>query len=100
MVIALKSDDYKRQDSKMHLSLVSLPLFGMPGVTEMLIIGGIVVLLFGTSKIAKLGKGLGEGIRNFKEGVSSDSAASKKENTDSKQIEIASDDSKEDKCEV
>lgn len=29
----------------------------------------IILLLFGTSKIASVGKGLGEGIRNFKKGI-------------------------------
>lgn len=29
----------------------------------------IALLLFGPSKLASLGKGLGEGIRNFKEGM-------------------------------
>jgi sec-independent protein translocase protein TatA len=33
---------------------------------EMFMIAGVVVLLFGTSKLPKLGQNLGEGIRNFK----------------------------------
>ena len=36
------------------------------GMTELLIILAIVVLIFGVNKIPQLGKGLGEGIRNFK----------------------------------
>ena len=36
------------------------------GTMEMLVIAGVVVLLFGTSKLPKLGQNLGEGIRNFK----------------------------------
>lgn len=36
------------------------------GTMEMLLIAGVVVLLFGTSKLPKLGQNLGEGIRNFK----------------------------------
>jgi len=42
---------------------------GRLGATEILIILAIVVLLFGGRKIADLGKGLGEGIRNFKKGI-------------------------------
>ena len=34
--------------------------------THILLILGIALLLFGPSKFASLGKGLGEGIRNFK----------------------------------
>ncbi|MGA8272105.1 MAG: twin-arginine translocase TatA/TatE family subunit [Candidatus Sulfotelmatobacter sp.] len=33
---------------------------------HLLIIIGIILLIFGTSKFAALGKGMGEGIRNFK----------------------------------
>ena len=36
------------------------------GPTELIIILIIVILIFGVNKIPKLGKGLGEGIRNFK----------------------------------
>jgi sec-independent protein translocase protein TatA len=34
-----------------------------------LLVIAIVFLLFGTSKLGSLGKGLAEGIRNFKEGM-------------------------------
>jgi len=36
---------------------------------ELLIILLIVVVIFGASKLPQLGKGLGEGIRNFRQGV-------------------------------
>ena len=39
---------------------------GMPGGTELLIIFGIVILLFGAKKIPELAKGIGKGIKNFK----------------------------------
>jgi len=39
------------------------------GVTELLVILAIVVLLFGGSKLPKLGQSLGESIANFKKGV-------------------------------
>ena len=39
---------------------------GMPGGTELLLIFGIIVLLFGAKKIPDLAKGLGQGIKNFK----------------------------------
>jgi len=43
-------------------------LFGL-GVQEVLLILLIVVLIFGASRIPELGKGLGEGIKNFKKGM-------------------------------
>jgi sec-independent protein translocase protein TatA len=39
---------------------------GMPSGTELLIIFGIIVLLFGAKKIPELAKGFGKGIKNFK----------------------------------
>ena len=43
-----------------------MPNLGLP---ELLVILVIVVLLFGVGKIPQLGKGLGEGIRNFKDAM-------------------------------
>lgn len=42
------------------------------GVPELMIIFLIIVLLFGASRLPQIGKGLGEGIRNFKKGMSGD----------------------------
>jgi sec-independent protein translocase protein TatA len=47
-------------------------MFGSLGIPELLILLAIVVLIFGVNKLPKLGKGLGEGIRNFKESVRTD----------------------------
>ena len=41
----------------------------VPGWPELLLILFIVLLIFGSGKLADLGKGLGEGIRNFKRGM-------------------------------
>lgn len=43
-------------------------MFGI-GTTELLILLGILVLLFGSSKLPQLGSGIGEGIRNFKKAM-------------------------------
>ncbi len=37
-----------------------------PSAIQILIVVGVVVLLFGAGRIAGFGKGLGEGIRNFR----------------------------------
>ncbi len=42
---------------------------GKLGLPEILLILAVALLLFGPSKLASLGKGLGEGIRNFKTAI-------------------------------
>jgi sec-independent protein translocase protein TatA len=42
---------------------------GRIGLPELLVIFLILVVLFGATKIPQLGRGLGEGIRNFKKGL-------------------------------
>jgi sec-independent protein translocase protein TatA len=41
-------------------------MFGSLGFAEILVIGLIAVVIFGGSRMADLGKGLGDGVRNFK----------------------------------
>ena len=45
---------------------------GKFGLTEILIILGIAIILFGAGRLADIGKGLGQGIRNFKKGLKED----------------------------
>jgi sec-independent protein translocase protein TatA len=49
-------------------------MFGTLGFPELLVILVIVIVIFGVNKLPKLGKGLGEGIRNFKDSVRSGDA--------------------------
>jgi sec-independent protein translocase protein TatA len=51
-------------------------MFESIGMPELLVILVLAVLLFGSSKIPELAKGLGEGIRNFKDSLKSDSMKS------------------------
>jgi sec-independent protein translocase protein TatA len=45
---------------------------GRLGPLEIVLILGVALLLFGAGRIADIGKGLGEGIRNFKKGIKDD----------------------------
>jgi sec-independent protein translocase protein TatA len=40
--------------------------FGPIGLPEMLIILVIIMLIFGASRLPEIGKGIGQGIKNFK----------------------------------
>jgi sec-independent protein translocase protein TatA len=53
-------------------------MIGKLGLPEILIILAIALLIFGPSKLADLGKGLGEGIKNFKSAVKDGEGSEKK----------------------
>ena len=42
------------------------------GFQELIVIFLIIILLFGATRLPQIGKGLGEGIRNFKKGLKTD----------------------------
>lgn len=44
-------------------------LFGMPGMGEWVVIGLFVLIFFGAKKIPEFAKGLGKGIKEFKDAV-------------------------------
>ena len=44
-------------------------MFGL-GLPELLVILVIVIVIFGASRLPQLGRGLGEGISNFRDGLS------------------------------
>ena len=50
------------------LGLQNILLFGL-GMQEILVIALIVLLLFGGKKIPELMKGLGKGVKSFKDGM-------------------------------
>jgi sec-independent protein translocase protein TatA len=51
--------------------LTSVAIMGL-SMQELLVILLIVVVLFGATKLPQIGRGLGEAIRNFKQGVKGD----------------------------
>ncbi|MBN2346617.1 MAG: twin-arginine translocase TatA/TatE family subunit [Candidatus Aminicenantes bacterium] len=44
-------------------------MFGSLGIWEILLIVVVIALLFGGRKLPELGKGLGQGIKNFKNAI-------------------------------
>lgn len=65
--------------------MTTLLFIGGLGMPEVLVIVLVVLLLFGGKKIPELMKGLGKGVRSFKDGmreVENDLESSDKEKTD------------------
>ena len=57
----------------------------MLGTQEILVIALIVLLLFGGKKIPELTKGLGKGVKSFKDGVNGVADEADKTSTDTKE---------------
>ena len=60
-------------------------ILAMIGTTELLLIGGLALLLFGGKKLPEMMRGLGQGVREFKKGVNdiNPDTESNPENTES-----------------
>ena len=61
-----------------------LVILGIVGPTELIVIVLIVILLFGGRKIPELMKGIGQGAREFKKGISGEDEAEKKKSDETK----------------
>lgn len=61
---------YLHSQRKNSLNMKTVLLFQNFGLWEILIIAFVILLLFGGKKIPELMKGLGKGVKNFKEGLS------------------------------
>ncbi len=42
-------------------------MFGRIGIPELIIILMIIILIFGANRLPEIGRGIGKGIRNFKD---------------------------------
>jgi sec-independent protein translocase protein TatA len=58
---------------------------GRLGLTEILVIVGIILLLFGGKKIPELMKGLGSGIKEFKNAAKDDQTTTSKKEEETKE---------------
>ena len=55
---------------------------GMPGLPEMLIIGGIFILFFGSTKLPGLARSIGKSANEFKKGIRDDSPLNNEDDLD------------------
>ena len=68
------ANDIQCADNQKQLYIImytNILLFGGLGLNEIIIIALVVLLLFGGKKIPELMKGLGKGVKSFKEGMNS-----------------------------
>ena len=47
--------------------MLTVPLIGMPGVPELLIIAFLVMVVFGVGKLPEIGSAMGKAIKGFKD---------------------------------
>jgi sec-independent protein translocase protein TatA len=77
-----------------------MPGFGSLGGTELIIALVIILLLFGAKRIPELARGLGSGVREFRQGTREGEIDKKEEkNEDEEQIEGSKDEDDEAKLE-
>lgn len=69
---------------------------GRLGPLEIILILGVALLVFGAGRISDIGKGLGEGIRNFKKGIREDDEPKPKELPPGKKAERSVDEDDDD----
>ena len=55
---------------------------GMPGTFELLIIGGIFILFFGSTKLPGLARSIGKSANEFKKGIRDDSPLNNEDDLD------------------
>ena len=63
------------------MNTIFLQQAGWIGTPEIIIIVVVIVLLFGGRKIPELMRGVGKGIKEFKEGINEDTGDKKEEKT-------------------
>jgi sec-independent protein translocase protein TatA len=72
---------------------------GSIGAPELIVIALIALLLFGAGRIADIGKGLGQGIKNFKQGLKEAKDDGEEDEEDEKPAKAAKSEKKAEKVE-
>lgn len=62
--------------------LLHLPLLGIIGMQELLVIALVILVFFGGKKIPELMRGLGSGVKSFKEGMKDGMPEEKEQKTE------------------
>ena len=67
------------------MTFLQIPFLGMIGTTELVLIAIVALLLFGGKKIPELMRGLGAGVKSFKDGMKEGENVLKEEAPESKE---------------
>lgn len=59
----------------------------MIGTTELLLLGGLALLVFGGKKVPEMMRGLGQGVKEFKKGMQEESPTDDKENSKKESVD-------------
>ena len=59
----------------------------IPGGSEILIVLGVILLLFGAKRIPELARSLGSGLRQFREGISNENEGNEEERIEELTVE-------------
>lgn len=59
----------------------------MVGTTELLLLGGLALLIFGGKKVPEMMRGLGQGVKEFKKGMQEESPTDDKENSKKESVD-------------
>lgn len=57
-------------------------MFGQLGTGELILVLVIVLLIFGVGRVSKIGRELGQGIREFRDGLSGKEEKTEEQDTD------------------
>lgn len=68
---------------------LQLPFLGMIGTTELVLIAVVALLLFGGKKIPELMRGLGAGVKSFKDGMKEGDLDASQQKTEEKKADDA-----------
>lgn len=68
---------------------LQLPFLGMIGTTELVLIAVVALLLFGGKKIPELMRGLGAGVKSFKDGMKEGDLDATQQKADEKKADDA-----------
>lgn len=79
--------------------MITLTTLLFIGTSELLLIGGLALLLFGGKKLPEMMRGLGKGVKEFKEGMAETTAEPHSERSETSDSEEGKEEKDDNQCE-